>query len=427
MSEHILHAGAGRAVVDIERPDILPVEGFTAVCGPMHARALVLDSNVRAVIVSLEITQIPDSIRLEIQDKVCAICQAQPEHIWITTTHSFAGPHLFPAGGPGGGRPRSPEEVERGERLKESYVAAVEQACRQAMAALQPAVAGCAAGLSAAAAGRSIQTAEGWWLGTDSEQPCDRTVSLLRVDSLEGKPLAALFVYGVRSTVMHRMTGEDGGALVSSDLCGGACEFMENVMGGDFTALFLCGAACDQEPVYKGVSNEVDKDGKLYEVNLGTRAAALLEAQSVRLGSDVLKVWRSVEQLGDVPEVRTARTGVVCATKVSGNTKDLKPVKHLVFEPNGEQELQVSAMAIGSFALAGMQPEMGGVTSTEIRQAFPDRVAAMAIMVNGNGKCMPHEEAYRLFQYQSQNTPFMPGQAEKLRDAAIDLLKGLQG
>lgn len=424
--QHGLRAGAGRAVVEITHEKILPVEGFTAVHNEMHARVLVLDSNIRAVIVSLEITQIPDPIRLEILPRVCEICQVEPEHVWITTTHSFAGPHLFPPGGPAGGKPKTPEELERGKWLLESYQNAVERACRQAMAALRPAVAGCAAGTSAVTAGRSVLTAEGWWLGTDSEQLCDQTVSLLRVDGLDATPIAALFVYGVRSGVMHRVRGEDGGSLISSDLCGAACEFLEKEMGGDFTALFLCGAACDQEPMYKGIYNEVDKDGRLYEVNLGLRAAALLEAQGIRLGSDVLKVWSRADDLCDVPEINMAAAPFTCTTKISGDTKSLKPVKYTTFEPAGEMNLNIFAMTIGDFALAGLQPEMGGVTSAQIRQAFPDSVTAMAIMVNGNGKCMPDEEAYRLFKYQSLNTPFMPGQAEKMRDAVIELLKSIK-
>ena len=69
---------------------------------------------------------------------------------------------------------------------------------------------------------------------------------------------------------------------------------------------------------------------------------------------------------------------------------------------------------------------MGGVTSSQIRQAFPEATAAMAIMVNGAGKCLPDESAYTACMYQSQNTPFMPGSAEKLRDTAIALLNELR-
>ena len=432
-TQHCLRAGAGRAVIDIA--SILPVEGFTSIASDMHIRVLLLESNIRAAIVSVEITQMPDEIRLQMQARVCDLCGVAPEHIWITTTHSFAGPHLFPPPKPGeaprpgpGGKVRTPEDLERGAKLLDRYYVALEDACRQAAASMQDAIAGCSTGISATTVSRNIETREGWWLGTGSDQPCDQTISLLRVDTLDGKPLAALFVFGIRSGVMFKVRGEDGGAAVSSDLCGGACTYLEEELGEDFTALFLCGAACDQEPLLKGVCNELDKDGKLVEKKFGIqKASAMLDAQSARLGCDVLNVWRGVSNLHDVPEITMGSATCVCATKVCGETSKLKPARGLTFEASGEMKQTVSGMMIGDFILAGFQPEMGGVTSAQIRQAFPDATAAMAIMVNGSGKCLPDESAYAACMYQSQNTPFMPGSAEKLRDAAIELLNELKG
>lgn len=430
--QHRLRAGAGRAVIDIA--SILPVEGFTSIVSDMHIRVLLLESNIRAAIVSVEITQMPDEIRLQMQARVCDLCGVEPEHVWITTTHSFAGPHLFPLPKPGeaprpgpGGRVRTPEDLERGAKLLERYFTALETACRQAAASLQDAVVGCSTGVSATTVSRNIETEEGWWLGTGSDQPCDQTISLLRIDSVEGKPLAALFVFGIRSGVMFKVRGEDGGAVVSSDLCGGACTYLEEELGEDFTALFLCGAACDQEPLLKGVCNELDKDGNLVEKKFDARAAsAALELQSVRLGCDVLNVWRGVSDLHDVPEINMGSAACVCATKTCGETSKLKPARGLTFEASGEKKQTVSGVVIGDFLLAGFQPEMGGVISTQIRDAFPDATAAMAIMVNGSGKCLPDRSAYDACMYQSQNTPFMPGSAEVLRDAAIELLNGLK-
>ena len=429
-TQHCLRAGAGRAVIDVA--GVLPVEGFTSVQNDLHARVLLLESNVRIAIVSLEITQIPDSIRLRMQECVCRVCQVEPEHVWITTTHSFAGPHLFEAPKPGesprpGQKTRSEEEIKKGNLLCDHYTAALEEACRRAMESTQDAVAGCATGVSDVVANRNIETSEGWWLGTNSALPCDKTASVLRIDSADGKPLAALFVFGIRSGVMYKVHGEDGGSLVSSDLCGAACTCLEEEFGENFTAMFLCGAACDQEPLLKGVCNELSRDGSLVEKKFDAKtASAILKAQSARLGCDVLNIWRNASQMNDISEIKTGRTLCVCATKASGETAKLKPARSLTFEASGEVKQTVSALVIGNFILAGFQPEMGGVTSSQIRQAFPEATAAMAIMVNGAGKCLPDESAYTACMYQSQNTPFMPGSAEKLRDTAIALLNELR-
>ena len=429
-TQYCLRAGAGRAVIDVA--GVLPIEGFTAVQNDLHARVLLLESNIRIAVVSLEITQIPDSIRRRMQECVCRVCQVAPEHVWITTTHSFAGPHLFEAPKPGetprpGQKIRSEEEIEKGNRLCDNYAAALEKACLHAVESMQDAVMGCSTGISDVAANRNIETNEGWWLGTNSALPCDRTISLLRIDATGGAPLAVLFVFGVRSGVMHKVRGENGGSPVSSDLCGGACAYLEEEFGENFTAMFLCGAACDQEPLLKGVCNELDKNGNLAEKKVDAKTAcAILDAQSARLGCDVLNTWHKVPQMDHAPEIKTGSVSCVCATKISGETPKLKPARGLTFEAAGETKQTVSGMVIGDFILAGFQPEMGGVTSVQIRQAFPDTTAAMAIMVNGAGKCLPDESAYTACMYQSQNTPFMPGTAEKLRDTAIALLNELR-
>ena len=431
-SQHSLRAGAGRAVIDIA--SILPVEGFTSIETDMHVRVLLLESNIRIAIVSVEITQMPDEIRLQMHERVCALCGVEPKYVWITTTHSFAGPHLFPAPKPGvparpgpGGRIRTQDDIERGAQLLDRYFSALETACQKATASLQSAVVGCSTGVSSTTISRNIETSEGWWLGTGSDQPCDKTISLLRIDAVDGTPLAALFVFGIRSGVMFKVRGEDGGAVISSDLCGSACIHLEEEFGDNFTSLFLCGAACDQEPLLKGICNELDKDGNLIEKKFGAKkAAAILDVQGARLGCDVLSVWRNIQHLHDVSCIRMDSTSCVCATKISGETSKLKPARGLVFEAAGETKQTVSGLIIDDFILAGFQPEMGGVISSQIRQAFPDATAAMAIMVNGSGKCLPDSSAYDVCMYQSQNTPFMPGSAEQLRDTALSLLSKMK-
>ena len=52
-----------------------------------------------------------------------------------------------------------------------------------------------------------------------------------------------------------------------------------------------------------------------------------------------------------------------------------------------------------------------------------DRQAALGAYIQA---IMPEREAYELVKYQCLNSPFMPGAAEALRDAAIDLVKQLK-
>ena len=430
MMEQKLIAGAGRAVVSIQ-PHMLPLDGFTQVHDELHVRVLILQQQIRFVIVSVEITSMFSETRQKLHDLVQELTGA--EHIWITLTHSFAGPHIWPAPEPGkadrprpGHKERSEDEIARCAMLENAYIDATRQATEAALKQLCPAQLGCGTGLCKVNASRNVLTKDGWWIGTDDTQPCNHSLQVLRIDHTDGKPLALLYVYGMRSCVTSRIKGADGGMLISSDLCGAACNYLEETLGEEFTALFLCGPAGDQEPRLKGIFQEPDERGELRSFNLGQGAYALLDAQGIRLGSSVLQTYGQITDLHSNVPISCDRKVFTCKTKkMERNLSKLKPTRIAEFEPEGGKELAVYAAKIGQFQLVGVQPEINGITGMEIAEAFPNHFNAVAIMVNGGDKCMPEERAYTDVKHQSLNSPFMPGSAERLRDTAIELLKSI--
>lgn len=430
MMEQKLMAGAGRVVIPIQ-PHMLPLDGFTQVHDELHIRVLILQQKVRFVIVSVEITSLFPQTQKKLRDLVQALTGA--EHIWITLTHSFAGPHIWPEPEPGmadrprpGHKERSEDEIARCAMLENAYIDATRQATEAALQHLCPAWLGWGTGICKVNASRNVLTKDGWWIGTDDSQPCDHSLQVLRIDGCGGKPLALMYVYGIRSCVTSRIKGTDGGMQISSDLCGAACNYLEQQMGEDFTALFLCGPAGDQEPRLKGIFQEPDECGEMRSFNLGQGAYALLDAQGVRLGSAVLQTYGQITDLQSDVSIRCDRKSFTCRTKkMERNLSKLKPTRIAEFEHEGSKELSVYAAKIGQFQLVGVQPEIDGITGMEIRKTFPNHCSAVAIMVNGGDKCMPEAAAYEQVKYQSLNSPFMPGSAERLRDTAIELLKSI--
>ena len=359
---HRLKAGAAAAEVMLDQ-GCLPLEGFTGVRDPLHVRVLILESDIKVVIVSAEITTFSDETLRLFREAVCERTGAEEKHVWITTTHSFAGPHIWPSPKPGetekprpGHPPRTPEEIARCERLGEAYLSALRTATAAAQNQMKDAVAGSGKGACSVNVSRNMPTPEGWWIGADSEEFCDHSLTVLRVDGTDGAAIAALFVYGVRSCVVNRVKIGNGEQLISSDLCGAACAALEKEFGDGFTALFLCGPAGDQEPQLKGCYDELDRFGTLRHVELGPAAAfSLLDAQGSRLAAEVRKVWREIPALEDIPALKVARADIVCRTKIiTRDMKSLRPQKSCKFEPEGEKQLSVYALGIGELYLAGV-------------------------------------------------------------------------
>lgn len=419
-----LRAGAGRAALALE--DILPLEGFARVNDPLHVRALVLETDRRVVLVSVETTSVPEPIAADWRQRIAGRAGTAAENVWLTLTHSFAGPHIVTARRPGEPpRPHVPtaEQLAEGERLRRAYEAALDTALNAALAGLRPAKLAAAQGRCGLAASRDLRGQSGWLLGTDDDEPVDSALTVLRVDTAEGEPLAAVLVYGLRSAVMHRCRMPDGAEAVSADLCGAACSALERELGGGATALFLCGAAADQEPRLKGWDTVLDAAGEPHERLLSAPEADVLRsAQGEHLARCALKLRRAAADLTAAPHLAAAQQDFVWPGKKADPAVVPGEARLAGFTPDGERRQTVYALRLGALELIGVQPEFDAAASFAIAaQAGPDRLRAGVCMVNGCGKCMPSLRAYDTARFQADHSPFMPGAAERMVEVAAAL------
>lgn len=419
--QHSLLAGAGRAALGLD--GILPLEGFTRVNDPLHVRALVLETDRRIVLVSVEVTSLPEPISAAWRQRIAQRAGTDIENVWLTLTHSFAGPHIATAPQPGEPpRPHAPtpEQLAEGERLRRAYESALDDALDDALAALRPAKLAAARGRCGLAASRDLASARGWLLGTDDDEPVDSALTVLRVDTAEGKPLAAAIVYGLRSAVMHRCRMVDGAEAISADLCGAACVSLERALGEGAVALFLCGAAADQEPRLKGRDTVLDAEGEPHEERLPAEEADVLRrVQGDRLAQSALKLRRAAADLTDTPVLAAAERSFVWPGKKADPAVIPGAARVTGFQPDGERAQTIYALRLGALELIGVQPEFDAAASLSVSaQAGPERLRAAVCMVNGCGKCMPSLRAYDTCRFQADHSPFMPGAAERMVEVA---------
>jgi hypothetical protein len=77
------------------------------------------------------------------------------------------------------------------------------EAVRRAKENLQPAKIGIGTGKAYVNINRREYSSEGgWWLGYNPEGPSDKAVTVIRFDTLSGKPIAFLINYSVHAVVM---------------------------------------------------------------------------------------------------------------------------------------------------------------------------------------------------------------------------------
>lgn len=129
--------------------------------------------------------------------------------------------------------------------------------------------------------GREVDVRHAYSLAPDEEiaeiGPVDPDIGVVRIDRLDGQPLAALFQFAC-----HPIQGVPGGKN-TSDLSGFAAQLLEDSLGHGAVALFFQGCGGDINPIgYKGVDAPRDA-----------------ESLGHKLGHSTLVALRAVETKGD--------------------------------------------------------------------------------------------------------------------------------
>lgn len=264
-----LHAGIARSLIN--PPLDIPSGLWMA---QKHVRAEGLDTDLtvtalalrdgplRAVLLDFDICFFSDAQAAAIRQAVASATGVPASHVFPFCSHTHAGPVTMECYQGEG------EDCVRAYAGSLPFLAA--GAARQACAILQPVRVRGAAGRSDIGINRNVELPDGQIIvGCNPDGLADRSVPVLRIDSLDGSPLACVLNYTAHPTVLG-----PGNRLLSPDYPGHARAAVER--NTDAMCFFLQGAAGDMGPVETFVPDvEIAR-------NLGTRLG--LEAARVFLG-----------------------------------------------------------------------------------------------------------------------------------------------
>jgi neutral ceramidase len=380
---------------------------------------LLLESANKIAIVSVEMTSLPQDQVAALQKVVSEVAGLPPESVWICVTHTFSAQHLMP----------ECEGTTAADRRKNGLLwqgieVAVVEAASQAVSRMTAARLGCETGFCDVNVNRDVDTADGWWLGCNELGPSDKSVTVLRLETLTGDPIALLFGYGVQPSVMDEPPAAGGARLVTADLAGAASRFVEQEYGDAMTAMFCMGAAGDQAPSLKGARFQyIGQAGRLRVKDVDERGFVVAELLGARLGAEVLRVSEGMDCEAFAGPI-VAQTSIVrCpGQQMAMSTSQLRPTRRYVFTPAEERDEPLMTIGLGDVALIGVSPELGCQTAASIRERSPFRQTMVVTMVNGGAKYMADSSAYDRITYEAMNSPFARGSAELLCDKVVELL-----
>lgn len=399
MTTNTLLAGAGKAEIRFLAED-LPLKAFTGIHDAIHARVLLLQSELRLALVSIELTSLPEQAIRHFQAVCSGAAGVDAEHVLVSVTHTFSAPHI-PM------KIKTDAEQALAARMYARIDAALTEAAEKAAASLADAAVRYGEASCCLNVNRNVPTPEGWWTGRNEDAFSDHTVRV--VELLHGQaPFARLLNYDIQPSVMDQSEAAQGGRLISGDLAGAACRALEQASG--VTAFFLPGCAGDQAPLARAVQAGTD----LHEAGF-----VLAEQFGLYLAERAAKAaMRPVE--GPALALRTV-TARLPEQQMKYETKQLRPHTEYSFDLTGaDVEVPLTLVRLGDVELLATTPELNSSFGEKLRELLGRRLLIVTL-VNGAVKYLPEAKDFERITYTAMNTKLGPGSGEAFLHAARTL------
>ncbi len=414
----------------------------------LYVRAIVLESGkARAALIGADQGMLFESVWAAVSKQVAAEldCPVESILVSVTHTHSAWGPGAPPfrrsgqAGGPGR-RPPAPDK----DAPLPPVVGQIVEAVRQARARLQPARVGFGAGTAHLNVSRDNVDFDThlWTQAPNLDGPSDKTVAVVKFESLEGQPLAVYMTYA-----MHPVNGYLS-EVTSADFCGAASRHVEQAYGDKVVAVFAQGASGDQNPLHLRASTNVMasrydaritgdvltrekveaplRDGKVEAHGADPQVVDVMEnvmeSQGVLLGEEVIRVMTNTRRLDPAPALSAAQTTLTCPGRTRlDDAREGTPGRYEDGEP---VHIRLGLLRIGDIALCSANAEIYTAIGLKLKSASPLAHTLLVTLANGmaNSGYVPSDTAFGAYTFQVLGSRLKPGCAE---DGIVNGLLGL--
>ena len=387
-----------------------PTEGFSRQLDALCARVLVMEDGARYALLVLEMTSIPPE---EIEALGAVLREATgAAHAFVLATHTFSAPHFMPD------ERLDAAGLAKKRQLQALVAQAAREAAQEAMQRLCEVYPSVGAQECRVNSARDVQTPAGWWIGCCGEGPVDHAMTVIDLRRADSTHAAVLVHYPVQSSVLDGSQLREGGKAVSGDLAGAMAAELEAETG--CPVLFLIGAAGDQAPRQKAVGFTCDAQGVMTPTDMQDDAVPLCWALAREMAQAARMALAHARPMRSSDIAFAKRTVTVPAKEIVRDLHRLHPTRVPPYVPCGESEQSVTVLTLGDVRLVGVKPELCCVTAQQIGAGDP--LVRVVTLWNGGAKYMADADSCDRITYESQNSPFMKGAAEKLVACAREML-----
>jgi hypothetical protein len=391
-------AGAARVDITPDESSPVPMSGFGGRTEPFEKihdrifyRAIALDDGHRkAAILVGDVLSVSHAFWETVTKRVEKEFGIPKANVLLCATHTHGAPH---------------DEYRESGAMVEKIVSA----SAEAIGNLEPARVGAAKGRCNVNVCRCARTAKGnalggWWLGQNPDGPADKTMHVVKFESLDGRPIAVLANYAAHGTTM----GQDN-MLLTGDHPGACSRFVEQHYGGDVVVAWTSGAAGDLDPIYA------------YKEDFGGRISPV----------DVLGRIQGEEIIRLVETIKTERPSRIRAEQLVIEAPGQKNLSGKNFRPDGSYQfadadpvdVRLSLVELDGIALCGLSGEVLTLIGQRLKERLPAAHAIVVTHANGSSGYLPNDEAYERIGYEILVTRVKPGVERLITDGFLSLLK----
>ena len=414
---------AGAAKVDVTPAESELPKNYEGILDRLYSRAIVLESgNTTAALISVDAGGVPDQVWQGVTRQVENELKIPAANVLVTATHTHSVPGQSNA----------------------AYVQKIVESVRLAKQRLAPARVGYGAGVSYLNVNRNIidPKTKQWWEGPNYDGPSDKTVGVVKFETLTGEPIAVYYNYAMHAVIVGQFD------KVSADAPGQVSKYIEDSLDDKAVALWSSGAAGDQNPIYyqqtydlreirikdyaaRGIdiSNAMPPGGAGLNKN-DPRVAKLMNQQKQMivsmgqfLGEEVLHVMRGMQRMeSDVPIYGGQKT-ISCPGRertnagragFEGTYKEAAPV-----------EIRLGLLKFGDIAIGAVNAEVFNPIAHRLKQESPYTATMMATLTNGMARSgyIPNDAAYGMYTFEVLSSRLQPGCAEtSIVNGILDLI-----
>jgi neutral ceramidase len=412
---------AGAAKVDITPAESELPKNYEGIHDRIHSRAIVIDNGqTRAALVTLD-GNVPPQVWESVTKRAEAELRIPAVNILMTSSHSHSVPRL-PSG--------------LDEKVFQSIKAAVEK--------LQPARVGYGTGVSYINVNRNIidPKTRRWWEGANYDGPSDKTVAVIKFESLSGEPIAVYYNYAMHGVTVGQID------KVSGDAPGAASAYIEDSFDDKIVAVWSTGACGDQNPIYfqqtydlreirvkeyakrgEDISNAMPPGGQGLNKKDPTVAKLMNQQKQMiltygqMLGEEVKRVMREMTRMDTSARIFGGRKTITCPGRqrldsgragYPGTYKDAEDV-----------ELGLSLLMIGDIAIGAVNGEVFNLIAQRLKRESRYARTMMVTLTNGMARSgyIPNDAAFGYNTFEVLSSRLKPGCAEDgIVNGLLDLM-----